>query len=326
MRTVVVRHETWPLKGVFAISRGARTAADVVVAEIREGAAVGRGECVPYPRYGESVAGVVAQIKRVSDAVVHGAGRTELAELLPAGAARNALDCALWDLEAKRTGTPVWRLAGLTEPTRVLTAYTISLDSPERMAAAAADAPAHPLLKLKLGGGGDVERLAAVREAAPLARIIVDANEAWADAELAALLQAAARYGVELVEQPLPAGRDAALARVNHPVPVCADESCHTSADVAGLVGRYDVVNVKLDKAGGLTEALRLLASARAHGLDVMVGTMMGTSLLMAPATLLAADAQWVDLDGSLWVAQDRSPALGWANGWLSPPEPGLWG
>ena len=326
MRTVLVRHEVWPLRGVFAISRGARSAADVVLVEIREGVAVGRGECVPYPRYGESVAGVVAQIKRVSDAVVHGAGRADLAELLPAGAARNALDCALWDLAAKRDETPAWRLAGLAAPTPVVTAFTLSLDTPERMAAAARAAAGHRLLKLKLGGEGDVERVAAVRDAAPRAQLIVDANEAWTDAQLPNLLDAMARHGVELVEQPLPAGADAALADVRHPVPVCADEACHTAADIAGLVGRYDVVNIKLDKAGGLTEALGMLAAARAHQLDIMVGTMMGTSLLMAPAFLLTGAARWVDLDGSLWMAQDRQPALRWSDGVLHPPDAALWG
>jgi L-alanine-DL-glutamate epimerase-like enolase superfamily enzyme len=208
----------------------------------------------------------------------------------------------------------------------VVTAFTLSLDTPERMAAAARAAAGHRLLKLKLGGEGDVERVAAVRDAAPRAQLIVDANEAWTDAQLPNLLDAMARHGVELVEQPLPAGADAALADVRHPVPVCADEACHTAADIAGLVGRYDVVNIKLDKAGGLTEALGMLAAARAHQLDIMVGTMMGTSLLMAPAFLLTGAARWVDLDGSLWMAQDRQPALRWSDGVLHPPDTALWG
>jgi L-alanine-DL-glutamate epimerase-like enolase superfamily enzyme len=322
---VIVRHETWPLRSAYAVSRSSRSAADVVLIEIREGTAVGRGECAPSSRDGETVAGVVAQIKRVSEAVVHGAGRQELGSLLPPGAARNALDCGLWDLEAKRTDTPVWRLAGLAEPTPVITAFSIGLDTPERMAAAAADAARHPLLKLELGGEGDLDRVAAVRAAAPDARLIVDAREAWPESELAERLSSLARQGVELVEQPLPADWDVALGEVPHPIPVCADESCHTSADVAGLRGRYEVVNVKLDKAGGLTEAMRLVASARAQGLDVMIGSMLGTSLLMAPATLLVEEARWVDLDGSLWMAQDRERALRW-DGRLHPPEPALWG
>jgi len=325
VRTVLVRHESWPLRSPYALSPSSRTAADVVLVEIREGAAVGRGECAPSPRYRETVAGVVAQIKRVSEAVVHGAGRPELAGLLPPGAARNALDCALWDLEAKHTGTPVWQLAGLPEPTPVLTAFTIGLDTPERMAAAAVDAVRHPLLKLKLGGDGDLERVAAVRAAAPDARLIVDANEAWSESELPESFPAMARYGVELVEQPLPADWDIALDEIPHLVPVCADESCHTAADLAPLADRYEVVKVTLDKAGGLTEAMALVAAARARGLDVMIGSMLGTSLLMAPATLLTAEARWVDLDGSLWMARDRERGLRW-DGRLHPPDAALWG
>jgi L-alanine-DL-glutamate epimerase-like enolase superfamily enzyme len=323
---VLVRHETWSLRSASAPSRGARPAAEVVLVEIREGAAVGRGECAPSSRAGENVAGVVAQIKRVSEAVVHGAGRSELAALLGPGAARNALDCALWDLEAKGRDTPVWRLAGLAEPTPVVTAFTIGLDLPERMAAAAVAASTrHGLLRLELGGEGDVERVAAVRGALPDARLIVDASESWPEAELPELLSAMARLRVELVEQPLPADWDVALGEMPHPLPVCADESCHTAADLAALADRYEVVNVKLDKTGGLTEAMRLIAAARGRGLDVVIGSFSGTSLLTAPALLLAADARWVDLDGSLWMAQDRERGLRW-DGRLHPPEPALWG
>lgn len=326
MRSLSVERRSWPLRGVFAISRGARTHADVVVAEIREGSLVGRGECVPYPRYGESVDGVVTTIEHLGDAIAGGLEREALQERLPAGAARNALDCALWDLAAKRTCQPVWQLANLPAPQPVVSAFTISLDTPEAMAGKALEARDYPLLKLKLGGAGDVERVAAVRRALPDGRLIVDANEAWPVTALADLLQAMADLGVELVEQPLHAREDQALADVPHPVPVCADESCHTSNDVPELVGRYDVVNMKLDKAGGLTEGMRVIEAARAHGLDLMVGTMVGSSLLMAPAMLLTGAARWVDLDGPLWLAEDHPDALRWDGTHLHPPVAALWG
>jgi L-alanine-DL-glutamate epimerase-like enolase superfamily enzyme len=326
VKTVAVHHESWPLRGVFAISRGARTHSEVVVVELRDGEATGRGECVPYPRYGESVAGVMAAIEQVAGRVAEGLDRAGLEARLPAGAARNALDCALWDLEAKRVGRPVHALADLPPPEPVVTAYTISLDTPAAMGAAAAEAAHYPLLKLKLGGEGDLARVAAVRKTAPDTRLVVDANEAWTADRLPAYLAAMADHGVEMVEQPLHAGRDEALGAVAHPVPVCADESCHTSADIPGLAGRYDVVNIKLDKAGGLTEAMRVAAAARAAGLRVMVGTMMGTSLLMAPAMLLAPRADWVDLDGPLWLARDRPDALHWDGTRLHPAAPALWG
>ncbi|MDH4045978.1 MAG: L-Ala-D/L-Glu epimerase [Gemmatimonadota bacterium] len=326
MRILSVRHESWPLRGVFAISRGARTQSEVVVVEVREGDAVGRGECVPYPRYGESVAGVVAALEQLAEPVARGLERTELENRLEAGAARNALDCALWDLAAKARGRPVHELAGLPAPHPVVTAFTISLDAPDAMAARAAEARAYPLLKLKLGGEGDLERVRAVRAAVPNTRLMVDANEAWTPGQLPDYLAAMANLGVELVEQPLHAGEDAALAGVAHPVPICADESCHTSADVPQLGGRYDVVNIKLDKAGGLTEAMRVATAAQANDLRVMVGTMMGTSLLMAPAMLLASTAEWVDLDGPLWLARDRDDALRWDGTHLHPPTRALWG
>jgi L-Ala-D/L-Glu epimerase len=326
VRSLVVERTSWPLRGAFAISRGSRTHANVVTARIRDGDVVGRGECVPYPRYDESVEGVVAVLEELGPAVAAGLDRTTLQERLPAGAARNALDCALWDLEAKLSGRPVWALAGLPEPEPVVTAFTISLDTPATMAAKATEAHDCPLLKLKLGGTGDVERVRAVRAARPATRLIVDANEAWSPEDLVPLLDAMADLGVELVEQPLHARDDAALSDVPHPVPVCADESCHTSADVPRLVGRYDVVNVKLDKAGGLTEAMRVVEATRIHGLELMVGTMMGSSLLMAPAMLLAGAARWVDLDGPLWLAQDHPRALRWDGHRLHPAAPALWG
>jgi L-alanine-DL-glutamate epimerase-like enolase superfamily enzyme len=326
VRTLSVAQESWPLRGVFAISRGARTQSEVVVAEVRQGDIVGRGECVPYPRYGESVAGVVSAIEQLAEPVAQGLDHTGLEARLQAGAARNALDCALWDLAAKARRQPVHELAGLPAPRPVVTAFTISLGTPDAMATHAAEARAYPLLKLKLGGDGDLERVRAVRAAVPDTRLMVDANEAWTSAQLPDYLAAMADLGVELVEQPLHAGEDTALGEVEHPVPICADESCHTSADVPRLVGRYDVVNIKLDKAGGLTEAMRVATAAHANGLRVMVGTMMGTSLLMAPAMLLASTADWVDLDGPLWLARDRDDALRWDGTHLHPPTPALWG
>ncbi len=255
-----------------------------------------------------------------------GADRRELAAALPAGAARNALDCALWDLEAKRRREPVWRLAGLPEPRPVLTAYTLSLDTPERMAEAARAAAGRPLLKLKLGGEGDLDRVAAVRAAAPDAALIADANEAWTPDQLRRWLPELAALGVELIEQPLPAGQDAALAGIARPVPICADESCHDSASLDALVGRYDYVNLKLDKTGGLTEARRAAAKAQELGFGLMVGCMVATSLAMAPAALLAQLARYADLDGPLLLAKDREPGLRYEGSLLHPPEAALWG
>jgi len=325
-RRLAVRQETWPLAGSFAISRGAKTESRVVVAEIAEGGQAGRGECVPYPRYGESVESVLAQLQGAAAAVEAGAERQALPGLLPAGAARNALDCALWDLEAKRTGRRVWQLAGLPAPEPLVTAYTLGLDTPQAMAAAARAAARRPLLKLKLAADGALARVEAVRQAAPESRLIVDANEAWSADELAAFGPRLAELGVEMIEQPLPAGQDGALADMDRPVAVCADESCHTADDLAGLAGRYDAVNVKLDKTGGLTEALRLVAAARAAGLEVMVGCMVGTSLSMAPAILAAQGARFVDLDGPLLLREDRVPGLAYDGSRVAPPEARLWG
>ncbi|RIA55215.1 N-acetyl-D-Glu racemase DgcA [Dichotomicrobium thermohalophilum] len=323
-RTVMVRGERWPIAGAFTISRGAKRAAEVVVVEI-SGAARGIGECVPYARYGESVAGVMAQIAEAARTLGGSLSRETLAQALPPGAARNALDCALWDYEAKAAGVPVHALAGLDVPRPVLTAYTIGLESPEAMAAKAAGC-GHPLLKLKLGGEDDESRLRAVRTAAPDARLIVDANEGWRADGLAALLDMCAEAGVELVEQPLPASEDAALAKITRAVPVCADESAHDSAGLAGLRDRYDAVNIKLDKTGGLTEALTMRAAARQLGFSIMVGCMVGTSLAMAPALLVAQGADWVDLDGPLLLAEDRECALSVDGALLHPPSAALWG
>jgi L-alanine-DL-glutamate epimerase-like enolase superfamily enzyme len=323
---LAVRAERWPIAGAFAISRGARTEAEVVVAELSDGASRGRGEAVPYARYGESVSGTVAAIERLRAAIAEGLDRTALQAALPPGAARNALDCAFWDLEAKRAGVPAHALAGLPPPRPLVTAYTISLGPPEQMADAAARAAARRLLKVKLGGAGDPARIAAVRRAAPEAELIVDANEGWRPDNLAENLAACAAAGVTLVEQPLPAGADAMLAQIKRAIPVCADESVHDRASLASLAGRYDAVNVKLDKAGGLTEALALAAEAERRGFAVMVGCMVATSLAMAPAMLVAQRARVVDLDGPLLLARDRPDGLRYEDSLVHPPTPALWG
>ena len=314
--------EAWPLAKPFVIARGAKTEAHVVVARVTSDGFAGRGEAVPYARYSETVDGTLRALRAIEGPLT----RESLARLLPAGAARNALDCALWDLEAKRSGQRAWRLAGVREPKPVLTAYTLSLATAAEMADAAASVPHLPLLKLKLGGTGDPERLAAVRKARPDARLIADANEAWTPEQLVPFLQAAAAAGVELIEQPLPANDDDALAGVKRIVPVCADESAHTSAELAQLSARYDAVNIKLDKAGGLTEALAMARAAQVRGFKIMVGSMVATSLAAAPALLLAEYANWVDLDGPLLLARDREPSLAIENGWISPAMPELWG
>jgi len=326
MRRLEVRRETWPLARVFAISRGSKTVAEVVVAEIAEGAVKGRGECVPYAHYGETAERVAAALAAMAPAVADGLDRKSLQAAMPAGAARNALDAALWDFDAKAAGKSAAALAGLPAPRPLVTAYTLSLDTPAAMARAAAAAAARPLLKIKLAGPGDLERVSAVREAAPRARLIVDANEGWREADFVDFAAALGRLGVALIEQPFAAGADAALSRLPHPVPVCADESCHTRADLDRLAGKYEAVNIKLDKAGGLTEALALAAEARARGFKIMVGCMVGTSLGMAPAVLVAQRADFVDLDGPLLLARDRVPGLRYEGSTLYPPEPALWG
>jgi len=325
-RRLIVREESWPLARAFTISRGSKTEARVVTVTLEREGAVGRGECVPYARYGETVEGVMAALEAARPAIEAGGGRDRVAALLEPMAARNALDCALWDLEAKSTGRPAWSLAGLPEPRPLVTAYTLSLDEPERMGEAAWLERDRPLLKLKLGRAGDRERLAAVRRAAPDARLIVDANEGWSEEDLPALFVACADQGVELIEQPLPAGADAALVRIQHPVPVGADESAHRADTLHELAGRYDAVNIKLDKTGGLTEALAMASQARAQGFGVMVGCMVATSLSMAPAVLLAQGASVVDLDGPLLLARDRDPGLTYQGSLLEPPRPELWG
>jgi L-alanine-DL-glutamate epimerase-like enolase superfamily enzyme len=325
-RTLSIRRETFPIAGRFAISRGARTEAQVIVAEIAGEGYAGRGECVPYARYGESLDSVAAQIEDARAALEAGAGRADLYGLLPAGAARNAVDCALWDLEAKQTGARVWELAGLAPPRPVPTAYTLSLEEPEAMRAKAAENAWRPLLKVKLGGEGDLDRLRAVRAGAPETRIIVDANEGWTLADYRALAPEMVALGVAMVEQPLPADGDAPLAETARPLPVCADESCHDRVSLPGLAGRYDFVNIKLDKTGGLTEALALKAEAERLGYRIMVGCMLASSLAMAPAILLAQGAEIVDLDGPLLLAEDRADAIIYDGAGAHPPAAALWG
>ena len=321
-----VRIERWPLAGVFAISRGSKTEAVVVVAELSDGTHRGRGESVPYARYGETPDGIVAAIEAVRPVLRRGLDRGSLQRAMPAGAARNALDCAYWDVNAKQTGRRVHELAGLGPPGPLTTAYTISLGSAAAMAAAAEQAAWRPLLKVKLGGDDDGTRIGAVRRAAPRAQLIVDANEGWNLDNFKANLAACADAGVTLIEQPLPEGRDEALARIKHPVPVCADESVHDRASLDALTGKYDAVNIKLDKAGGLTEALALAAEAERRGFAVMVGCMVATSLAMAPAMLVAQRARWVDLDGPLLLASDRADGLRYEGSLVYPPDPVLWG
>jgi L-alanine-DL-glutamate epimerase-like enolase superfamily enzyme len=332
--TLALAAERWPIAGSFAISRGAKTEAVVVVAELGDGKARGRGECVPYARYGESVASVMTQINAVQPQLAAGLDRRALQSAMPPGAARNALDCAFWDLEAKRSGRPVHELAGLGAPHALTTAYTISLGPPAAMAAAAAKAVAKPasraLLKIKLGGtdehGGDAARIAAVRAAAPKATLIVDANEGWDERNLGPNLAACAAAGVVLVEQPLPDGGDDALAGLKRPIPICADESAHDRASLPALVDKYDAVNIKLDKAGGLTEALAMAEQAERLGFAIMAGCMVATSLAMAPAMLLAQTARYVDLDGALLLAEDRPDGLRYADSLVFPPTSVLWG
>jgi L-Ala-D/L-Glu epimerase len=322
-----VRTERWPLAGAFTISRGTKTEAVVVVAELSDGTHRGRGECVPYARYGETTDGIVAAIEAMRPALRRGLSRAQLQAVMPAGAARNALDCAYWDVNARASGRPAYVLAGLVAPAPRITAYTISLASPAAMAEAAERAASRPLLKVKLGARDDDDkRIAAVRRAAPNAELIVDANEGWADGNLAENLAACAEAGVTLIEQPLPEGRDAALGRMTRPIPVCADESVHDRASLAALAGKYDAVNIKLDKAGGLTEALAMASAAEQSGFAVMVGCMVATSLAMAPAMLIAQQARFVDLDGPLLLAKDRPDGLRYDGSLAYPAEPALWG
>lgn len=326
-RRLVARIETWPVAGSFVIARGAKTHVDVVVVEIVEGDHVGRGEATAIYYHGENAEGVVVQAEAMAGRIADGATRESLLREMPRGAARNAIDAALWDLEAKRTGQPAWGLAGLPAPRPLQSAFTISLGEPAKMEAdARAAAPVYPLLKLKLAGEGDIARVAAVRRGAPGARLIVDANEGWTGRDVVAEAEALLPYGVELIEQPVKAGEDHLLDGLASPIPLCADESCQDRADLGRCRGRYAAINIKLDKAGGLTEALMLAAEAQSMGLELMVGCMLSTSLGIAPAMLVAQQARWVDIDGPLLLAADRDHPVRFERGIASPASPQLWG
>jgi L-alanine-DL-glutamate epimerase-like enolase superfamily enzyme len=325
---LTVAAERWPIAGSFGISRGSKTEAVVVVAELADGKVRGRGECVPYSRYDESIDSVLEQIQALRPQLAAGLDRQGLQTAMPPGAARNALDCAFWDLEAKRSGRRVHELAGLPAPKAVTTAYTISLAEPAVMAKAAAKAASRPLLKVKLGADDDEDglRIVAVRAAAPCSTLIVDANEGWNEDNLASNFSACVEAGVALVEQPLPEGKDQTLARIARPIPVCADESVHDRSSLAALAGKYDAANIKLDKAGGLTEALALVAKAHEQNFSIMAGCMVATSLAMAPAILLAQMAHFTDLDGPLLLRKDRADGLRYVDSLVYPPESTLWG
>lgn len=323
--TLSLADERFPLKQAFRISRGVKTEAHVVVATLTRDGKSGRGECVPYARYGETVESVTESIEAVRIDIEAGATRRDLLHLLKPGAARNALDCALWDLEAKQSGRRAWTLAGLPEPQPAITAFTIGLDDPESMAKAARTANA-PLLKLKLGGADDVACVAAVRAAAPQATLIVDPNEGWSLAQLKSFSPELKRLGVKLIEQPLPADADAGLTGYDAPVPLCADEACHTAGDLAQIAGKYACVNIKLDKTGGLTEALNFAREAQNLGLSIMVGCMVSTSLSMAPAFMLSSLAHFIDLDGPLLLSHDRAPGLRYDGTMMFAPPATLWG
>ena len=320
--TITVTPDVFRLAQVFTISRGSRTVANVLTVRVIRGGITGWGECVPYARYGETLESVTAQIQSLPANI----SRMELQDALPAGAARNGLDCALWDLEAKQAGMRVWQLAGLPRPGPEITAYTLSLDTPEKMRAQARKNGFRPLLKIKLGTPDDMARLEAVRAGAPKSAIIVDANEGWSAEIYTELAPHLLRLGVRLVEQPLPAAADAALIGMNRPVAVCADESCHDCNSLPDLKGKYDMVNIKLDKTGGLTQAIKLKARAEAAGYGVMVGCMVGSSLAMAPATLIAQEVAYTDLDGPLLLAQDRETSLKFDDAGVHPPSAKLWG
>ncbi len=326
MRTLDVSIESWPLARPFAISRGVKTKADVVVAKITDGDHIGIGECVPYPHYNETVEGVATDIMSLCSEVEEGLNRETLLGALHAGAARNAVDNALWDLEAKQSGKRAWQIAGIDEPAPYVTAETIGIGSVDEMAASAVRLKAAPLIKVKLDGGLVLERMRAIHDNAPDARLIIDPNEGWTVDQLKSFAPKLADLGVEMIEQPVPAGADDGLLGYEPPVPICADEACHTLQDLDGLKGKYQMINIKLDKTGGLTEALKLAIAATDAGFGVMIGCMVGTSLAMAPAVLLGAYATIVDLDGPLLLKQDRENGLQFDNGRIYPPEPSLWG
>jgi len=325
-RKLTIKTEKWKLTQAFTISRGSKTEAEVVVVELEENGKIGRGECVPYARYKETVPGVIETIESFKGLIEGGGGRARVRSVMRPGAARNAVDCAVWDLEAKLSGKRAWDIAEIEAPEDVVTAYTLSLDTPEKMAAAAKENASRPLLKLKLAGPEDLERVKAVHQAAPNASLIVDANEAWTVDDYKKLAPRLRLLGVKLIEQPLPADDDVALHGVERPVPVCADESCHDLTTMRTLKGRYEAVNIKLDKAGGLTEALAMVQEAKRLEFQIMVGCMVATSLAMAPAFLVAQHAQFVDLDGPLLLAEDRPHGIQFTGSTMHPPSAELWG
>jgi len=320
--------QKWPINGQFRISRGAKRTAEVIYVEIRDGELIGRGEAVPYGRYGETPKSVLKQVKAIIPAIEQGGGRLDLLMQMPAGAARNAIDSALWDIEAKRVNLPVSVIADRGEIRPVLSCYTISLDAPDKMAQSALHSQHYPLLKLKLGGGldHDAQAMTSIRKALPQHRLVVDANEAWTQGSLFPLLDCAFDNQIELVEQPLPVDQDDMLKDLSPSVPLCADESFHTIDDIEAIASKYQAINIKTDKTGGLTHALAVFIAARKTNLKIMIGCMVGTSLAMAPAFVLAKDADWVDLDGPLLLAKDRDHGLLAHNGVLTPPERALWG
>ena len=326
MRKFELTSESWPIAGSFTIARGSKTQAEVIVVTLSENGFAGHGEAVPYSRYDETVPQCMASLEASRSAIEGGIDRHSLPGLGLPKAAQNALDCALLDLEAKKSKTAAWQLIGLRNPTTAITAYTLSLGTPDAMAKAAANAAHYPLLKLKLGREGDIERLNAIREAVPNARLIVDANEGWSPNILPTMLTACEKYRVELVEQPLPAGNDEALRNMQRSTIICADESAHDIAGLKNLIGKYDAINIKLDKTGGLTSALALAKAAHEQNFKIMIGCMLATSLAMAPAFLLAQLADYVDLDGPLLLANDRSHGITFGNGIMQPPHPSLWG
>lgn len=318
--------ESFLIRGTFTISRGSRTHANVVVVELRQGEYVGRGECVPYARYDESIESVLAELAPLAVKIENGLTRQQMQSLLPAGAARNALDCAYWDLECKKSGQRIWEYLSIAKPKPLITAFTLSLDTPEKMKQAAIENAHRPLLKLKLAGEGDIERVTAVREGSPDARIIVDANEGWDEALYLKFVPELVKLGVEMIEQPMPANNDSALDHLPRPITLCADESCHDRSSLPQIIGRYDMINIKTDKTGGLTEALALKKAAEEAGLQVMVGCMLATSLAMAPAFIVAQDVQVVDLDGPLLLAEDRECPIEFDDSLMNVYQAGLWG
>ena len=322
-----IHTEAWPLAGAFRISRGTRKVSDVLMVEVNDGNYVGRGECFPYARYGEDIDSVQKQLNSVRSEIEHGLDRQALLNVLAPGAARNAVDCALWDLEAKRAGVRVWDLADLPAPEPVTTVYTLGVDEPAIMGERARENSDRPRLKLKMtGDGADLERVRNIHKNAPNARLVVDANEGWSIEQYLEYAPQFKELGVEMIEQPLPSTDDEQLRGVDRSIPVCADESCHDRATLPALVGKYDMINIKLDKTGGLTEALNLRDAALKQGLSIMVGCMIGTSLAMAPGILVAQEAAIVDLDGPLLLAEDRAPGLRFTGSIIHPPETRLWG